>query len=59
MAVPTKVGIAIFVSGLGSRAAHPSQPTFDILFHYLDAKALARAYAIFFRMAEVLPGSAS
>jgi transitional endoplasmic reticulum ATPase len=29
--------------------------TFHILFHYLDAKALARAYAIFFQMAEVPP----
>ncbi|HZP08588.1 ATP-binding protein [Methyloceanibacter sp.] len=29
--------------------------TFHILFHYLDAKALARAYAIFFQMTEVPP----
>jgi len=29
--------------------------TFHILFHYLDAKALNRAYAIFFQMAEVPP----
>jgi SpoVK/Ycf46/Vps4 family AAA+-type ATPase len=29
--------------------------TFHILFHYLDAKALARAYAIFFQLAEVPP----
>jgi SpoVK/Ycf46/Vps4 family AAA+-type ATPase len=29
--------------------------TFHILFHFLDAKALARAYAIFFQMAEVPP----
>jgi transitional endoplasmic reticulum ATPase len=29
--------------------------TFHILFHYLDAKALSRAYAIFFQMAEVPP----
>jgi ATPase family protein associated with various cellular activities (AAA) len=29
--------------------------TFHILFHYLDAKALTRAYAIFFQMAEVPP----
>ena len=29
--------------------------TFHILFHYLDAKALARAYAIFFQIAEVPP----
>ena len=27
--------------------------TFHILFHYLDAKGLARAYAIFFQMADV------
>jgi transitional endoplasmic reticulum ATPase len=27
--------------------------TFHILFHYLDAKALARAYVIFFQMADV------
>jgi len=29
--------------------------TFHILFHYLDPPALARAYAIFFQMAEVPP----
>src|SRR5262249_20753428 len=29
--------------------------TFHILFHYLDATALARAYAIFFQIAEVPP----
>ena len=29
--------------------------TFHILFHYLDANALARAYAIFFQMADVPP----
>lgn len=29
--------------------------TFHILFHYLDEKALARAYAIFFQMTEVPP----
>jgi DNA polymerase III delta prime subunit len=29
--------------------------TFHILFHYLDAKALVPAYAIFFQMAEVPP----
>jgi SpoVK/Ycf46/Vps4 family AAA+-type ATPase len=29
--------------------------TFHILFHYLDAAAIARAYAIFFQMADVPP----
>ena len=29
--------------------------TFHILFHYLDATALARAYAIFFQMTDVPP----
>jgi SpoVK/Ycf46/Vps4 family AAA+-type ATPase len=29
--------------------------TFHILFHYLDAKALARAYAVFFQIADVPP----
>jgi SpoVK/Ycf46/Vps4 family AAA+-type ATPase len=29
--------------------------TFHILFNYLDAKALARAYAVFFQMADVPP----